>query len=166
VSWVIPDRAHSEHPSARVTDGQSYVTGLINAVMSGPNWNDTVIFLAWDDWGGFYDHVVPPAGRPPGDTPKYRTWGSDPASQDFAFDRLGVRVPAVLVSPFTERGAFDHTPREHSTVVKALHELFGISTLTVRGDHAPSISHLFRRAHPRQDAPTQLPDVFGSEADD
>jgi phospholipase C len=49
VSWVIPDRAHSDHPSAHITVGQSYVTGLINAVMSGPNWNDTVILLAWDD---------------------------------------------------------------------------------------------------------------------
>ncbi len=81
VSWVVPDRAHSEHPSARVTEGQAYVTGLINAVMSGPNWNDTVIFLAWDDWGGFYDHVAPPNVDKNG---------------------YGLRVPALTISPIED----------------------------------------------------------------
>src|SRR5258706_10271022 len=87
VSWVIPDRAHSDHPSARTTEGMSYVTGHINAVMSGPNWNDTVIFLAWDDWGGFYDHVVPPTVDKNG---------------------YGLRVPALTISPYAKKGMIDH----------------------------------------------------------
>ena len=63
VSWVVPSGEVSEHPPAPVSYGQSYVTSLVNAVMRSPDWDSTAIFLAWDDWGGFYDHVVPPVGR-------------------------------------------------------------------------------------------------------
>jgi phospholipase C len=70
VSWVIPNDAVSEHPTARVSVGQAYVTTLINAVMEGPNWNGSAIFLTWDDWGGFYDHVVPPVPLPPRAAPR------------------------------------------------------------------------------------------------
>ena len=60
VSWITPKNAVSEHPPAKISAGQAYVTSLINAAMQGPDWNSTAIFLAWDDWGGFYDHVAPP----------------------------------------------------------------------------------------------------------
>ncbi len=60
VSWIVPNGAVSEHPPSKVSVGQSYVTSLINAVMQGPDWSSSAIFLAWDDWGGFYDHVKPP----------------------------------------------------------------------------------------------------------
>ena len=60
VVWVIPNDRTSEHPPSSVTVGQTYVTGVINAIMQSPDWSSTAIFLAWDDWGGFYDHVVPP----------------------------------------------------------------------------------------------------------
>ncbi len=61
VSWIDPNGDVSEHPRALVSRGQTYVTGLINAIMQSPDWNSTAIFLAWDDWGGFYDNVVPPS---------------------------------------------------------------------------------------------------------
>ena len=60
VSWVVPSGDVSEHPPAPISAGQSYVTSLVNAVMRGPDWSSTAIFLAWDDWGGFYDNVAPP----------------------------------------------------------------------------------------------------------
>ncbi len=60
VSWVTPDWADSNHPGAPIGQGQAWVTKLVNAVMAGPDWKSTAIFLAWDDWGGFYDHVKPP----------------------------------------------------------------------------------------------------------
>jgi phospholipase C len=60
VSWVVPSGAVSEHPPGLVSAGQSYVTSLVNAVMRSRDWSSTAIFLAWDDWGGFYDHVQPP----------------------------------------------------------------------------------------------------------
>ena len=87
VSWVVPSGAVSEHPPARVSYGQSYVTSLINAVMRGPDWDSTAIFLAWDDWGGFYDHIVPPTVDQNG---------------------YGLRVPGLVISPYAKRGYIDH----------------------------------------------------------
>jgi phospholipase C len=87
VSWVVPSGAVSEHPPSPVSYGQSYVTSVINAVMRSPDWDSTAIFLAWDDWGGFYDHVVPPAVDENG---------------------YGLRVPAMVISPYAKRGYIDH----------------------------------------------------------
>jgi phospholipase C/outer membrane protein assembly factor BamB len=87
VSWVVPSDAVSDHPPARIDYGQAYVTGLLNAIMSGPDWNSTAVFLTWDDWGGFYDHVSPPA---------------------VDGDGYGFRVPALVISPYARGGAIDH----------------------------------------------------------
>ncbi len=87
VSWVVPSGEVSEHPPGPVSYGQSYVTSLINAVMRGPDWNSTAIFLAWDDWGGFYDHVPPPT---------------------VDSDGYGLRVPAIVISPYARTGYLDH----------------------------------------------------------
>lgn len=103
ISWVIPDQIHSEHPPARITDGQSYVTHLINAVMSGPNWRDCVIFLAWDDWGGFYDHVAPPKVDGNG---------------------YGLRVPALVISPYARKGYVDHQVLSFDAYLKFIEDVF------------------------------------------
>jgi phospholipase C len=87
VSWVAPDFRDSEHGPALVSTGQSFVTKLINAVMRGPDWKSTAIFLTWDDWGGFYDNVVPP---------KVGTQG------------YGIRVPGLVISPYAKKGFIDH----------------------------------------------------------
>ena len=87
VSWLTPSQALSEHPPGLVTAGQTYVTRLINTIMRGPDWNSTAIFLAWDDWGGFYDHVKPPAVDGEG---------------------YGLRVPALVISPYARTGYIDH----------------------------------------------------------
>jgi phospholipase C len=87
VSWVTPSGEVSEHPPSPVSFGQSYVTSLINAVMKSPDWSSTAIFLAWDDWGGFYDHVRPPRVDQNG---------------------YGLRVPAIVISPYARRGYIDH----------------------------------------------------------
>jgi phospholipase C len=84
---VTPNDKVSEHPPSRVSAGQAYVTGLINAIMRGPDWKSTAIFLAWDDWGGFYDHVVPPVVDGQG---------------------YGLRVPAMVISPYARRSYIDH----------------------------------------------------------
>src|SRR5438105_12535000 len=87
VSWIVPNGKNSEHPPALVSVGQSYVTGLINAIMQGPDWSSTAIFLGWDDWGGFYDHVVPPHVDQNG---------------------YGLRVPGLVISPYAKQGLIDH----------------------------------------------------------
>ncbi len=86
VSWVVPSGEVSEHPPAPVSFGQSYVTSLVNAVMKSPDWDSTAIFLAWDDWGGFYDHVVPPTVDENG---------------------YGLRVPGIVISPYAKKGYVD-----------------------------------------------------------
>ena len=88
VAWVVPDQAHSEHPPATPAAGQAYVTRLVDAVMRGPQWEDTAVVVAWDDWGGFYDHVMPPSVDQNG---------------------YGLRVPGIVISPWARRGTVDHT---------------------------------------------------------
>ena len=88
VSWISPDPKDSEHPPALISTGQAYVTRIINAVMNSSDWNSSAIFLAWDDWGGFYDHVNPLSHQP--DSLGY-----------------GIRVPAMVISPFAKRGYID-----------------------------------------------------------
>jgi phospholipase C len=80
-------RANSDHPPASIATGQAYVTNLINTIMKGPDWDSTAIFLAWDDWGGFYDNVAPPAVDANG---------------------YGLRVPALVISPYARKGYIDH----------------------------------------------------------
>jgi phospholipase C len=87
VSWVVPSGEVSEHPPAPVSYGQTYVTSLINAVMRSPDWDSTAIFLAWDDWGGFYEQVVPPVVDQNG---------------------YGLRVPGLVISPYAKKGYVDH----------------------------------------------------------
>jgi len=87
VSWIAPTQANSDHPPANLATGQAYVTNLINTIMRGPDWNSTAIFLTWDDWGGFYDNVVPPMVDQNG---------------------YGLRVPALLISPYARTGYIDH----------------------------------------------------------
>jgi phospholipase C len=103
VSWVLPKYAESEHPQARISDGQAYVTGLINAVMSGPDWNDTAIFVFYDDPDGFYDHEPPPYVDAQG---------------------IGIRVPAFIVSPYAKAGYIDHQICSSDCYLKFIEDTF------------------------------------------
>ena len=103
VSWVVPSNKVSEHPGHAVSSGQSYVTGLVNAVMSGPDWRSTAIFLTWDDWGGFYDHVKPP-----------KVDGSG----------YGFRVPGIVISPYARSGYVDHQTLSSDAYVKFIEDDF------------------------------------------
>lgn len=103
VSWVVPSNPVSEHPPALVSDGQAYVTGLINALMDGPDWQSTAIFLAWDDWGGFYDHVRPPKVDENG---------------------YGLRVPALVIGPYAKQGYIDHQILSFDAYLKFIEDVF------------------------------------------
>ena len=113
VSWVIPGWDVSEHPRARVSDGQAYVTSLINAVMRGPQWKETAIFLSWDDWGGFYDHLAAATARAPR-APRPRAGlrprrhaapraGGLSADREYPTPRGPVRFRALPARSFTPR---------------------------------------------------------------
>ena len=103
VSWIAPNGHVSEHPPNLVSAGQTYVTGLINAIMRSPDWKSTAIFLAWDDWGGFYDHVVPPHVDENG---------------------YGLRVPAMVISPYARKGYIDHQTLSFDAYVKFIEDDF------------------------------------------
>ncbi len=117
VSWIVPNGATSEHPPALVSAGQAYVTGLINAVMQSPDWNSTAIFLSWDDWGGFYDHIVPPTVDANG---------------------YGLRVPGIVISPFAKQGFIDHQTLSFDAYVKFIEDDFlGSQRLDPKTDGRP-----------------------------
>ena len=103
VSWVIPSGQDSEHPPSRVSAGQSYVTGLVDAVMRSKDWSSTAIFLIWDDWGGFYDHVQPPSVDANG---------------------YGMRVPGIVISPYARRGFIDHQVLSADAEVRFVEDVF------------------------------------------
>jgi phospholipase C len=105
VSWIVPGNQASEHPSTGdpLSDGQAYVTKLVNAVMAGPAWDSTAIFLTWDDWGGFYDHVVPPNVDQNG---------------------YGLRVPGLLISPWAKPGLIDHQTLSFDAYLKLIEDRF------------------------------------------
>jgi phospholipase C len=94
VSWVVPAEDYSEHPAAGVTRGMEYVTSMVNAVMQSRYWKNTAIFIAWDDWGGFYDHVAPP--------------NVDRDSTSGQIQGYGLRVPGIMISAYAKAGTIDH----------------------------------------------------------
>jgi phospholipase C len=122
VSWVIPNNVQSEHPPGSIADGMSYVTGLVNAVMNSPQWNTTAIFIAWDDWGGFYDHVP---------TPSVDQYG------------LGIRVPGLVISPYARQGYVDHRSYSFESWLRIVEERFGVIPMTLRDNTASDMIDAF-----------------------
>ncbi|MDP9332980.1 MAG: phospholipase [Actinomycetota bacterium] len=103
VSWVVPSLPVSEHYPAAISAGVAYVTSLVNAVMKSPDWSSSAIFLAWDDWGGFYDHVVPPVVDENG---------------------YGLRVPGIVISPYAKHGFIDHQTLSFDAYAKFIEDDF------------------------------------------
>ena len=105
VSWIVPASTVSDHPgsSSNTRTAMAYVTTIINAAMQSPEWDSTAIFLAWDDWGGFYDHVAPPKIDQNG---------------------YGIRVPGLLISPYANAGSIDHTTLSFDSYLKLIEDRF------------------------------------------
>jgi phospholipase C len=103
VSWVVPNGRQSDHPPWSIAAGQAWVTRLVDAVMRSPDWNSTAIFLTWDDWGGFYDHVVPPTVDASG---------------------FGLRVPGLVISPYARAGYVDHQVLSFDAYLKFIEDDF------------------------------------------
>jgi len=129
VSWVVPSAPVSEHPPDHVDDGQKYTTYMINQLMQSPEWGSTAIFLAWDDWGGFYDHVPPPRVDANG---------------------YGIRVPLIVISPYAKQGFVDHTTYSFDSMLKFIEDRFvGSQRLDPTTDGRPD-----PRPTVRENAPT------------
>jgi phospholipase C len=146
-SWS--SSGNSQHPNYDVSLGEQFILAVYEALRSSPAWNQTLLVITYDEHGGCYDHVPPPAGATPPD-------GS--AGEGFGFSRFGVRVPAVLVSPWIEAGTVYRAPAEgppldHTSVLKTVEQLFGVAPLTARDAAAPSLGDALAMPSPRTDDP-------------
>ena len=111
VSWLTPPNERTEHPPYSSCYGENWTVDKINSIMQGPDWATTAIFLTWDDFGGFYDHVAP---------------------QQIDKYGLGPRVPLIVISPYARAGAIIHTPYEFSSVLKFIEKNFALPSLGAR----------------------------------
>jgi phospholipase C len=118
VSWVIPNNSWSDHAGSHSTKGPAWVAAVVNAIGESQYWNSSVIFVVWDDWGGWYDHVVPPF---------YNSY------------ELGFRVPLIIISPYARTGYVSKVQHEFGSILAFTEEAFGIpkgalGTTDVRAD--------------------------------
>jgi phospholipase C len=135
ITWIVPSWAHSDHPSSG-NEGPDWVASITNAIGASPFWNSTAIFISWDDWGGWYDHVDPPQIDQMG---------------------LGFRVPVLVVSPYARHGYISHITHESSGFLTYIERNFGLSNLGARDAIANDFSDCFdytQRPQPYAQVPT------------
>jgi phospholipase C len=122
VSWVTPRFQLSDHPPYSTGHAHNWVTDLVNGIMESEMWDSVAIFLTWDEWGGFYDHVVPPK-----------------------LDHLdlGFRVPMLVISPYAKRGFIDHEVGEFVAPLRFVADNWGVPYLTERYRQVHNFEHVF-----------------------
>lgn len=151
---------NSMHPLDDVTRGERLIKKTYEVIRNSPHWEKSVLLIVFDEHGGFYDHEPPGVAVPPGDLVSQGM-----SHNNFAFDRLGVRVPAIVVSPLIKKNVIDHTVYDHASLLATLERLLGIKNLTERDKAANDFLHLFSLATARTDTPARLPDVADSGFD-
>jgi phospholipase C len=119
VTWITPTCANSDHASCDAKSGPHWVASLVNAVGTSAYWNSTAIFVFWDDYGGWYDHVPPPL-------------------EDY--DGLGIRVPLIVISPYAKKGYVSHVQYEHGSMLKFVEDRFGLARLAATDARANSLA--------------------------
>jgi phospholipase C len=144
----------SQHPMDDVRNGERLIKSTYEAIRNSPHWNSSMLIICYDEHGGFYDHVAPPATVAPGDG----TENSKYNKNKFNFKQLGVRVPALVISPYIQKNTIDHRLYHHSSVPKTVESIFSLSHMTDRDAVANDLSKLLTLTEPRTDAPTTLPD--------
>ena len=130
VSWVIPKGQASDHPGSNKGLGPSWVASIVNTIGDSQYWADTVIFVTWDDWGGWYDHVPPPAV-----IKNRQVWGSGYV--------YGFRVPLIVVSPFAKEGYVSHVNHDFGSILKFVEEVFDLPSLGYADAYADDLSDCF-----------------------
>jgi phospholipase C len=121
VTWIVPTFNNSDHPGAPA-QGPDWVASIVNAIGASPMWNSTAIFVSWDDWGGFYDHVPPPQIDQMG---------------------LGFRVPVIVVSPYARNGYVSHVQHESGSMLHYIETVFGLPSLGTRDSVSDDFSDCF-----------------------
>jgi phospholipase C len=137
-----------EHPHGDVRIGQAFMSDVVHAFMEGPQWKRGALFIVYDEWGGFFDHVRPPR------VPDVRS--SANLAEDFG--QMGMRIPAVLVSPYAKRGHVDHNIYGFESILKLIRYRYGLAPLTTRDQYAKNIARSFDfESKPNYEVPS-LPD--------
>ena len=143
---LIPNDMHPPH---NIAYGEQLVARVYNALRSGPKWKQTLLIITYDEHGGCYDHVMPPRAVSPDDL----------KPDGVVFDQFGVRVPAVIVSPYVRRGSIirppGNTPFDHTSIAATLRKLFGIRPLTARDAAAPDVLGALD-TEPANDGPARI----------
>lgn len=168
-SFILPrfnngaQPANDQHAPSDVRYGDHFIADVYEALVQNTDaWKKTVLIVTYDEHGGYYDHVIPPATNIPNPDGINAPLPHDPSFvPHFAFDRLGFRVPAVIASPWVKKGKVDSTRYQHTSVLATLKKLFGLpSFLTKRDASANAFDQLFAElSQPRDDYPTTLPRV-------
>jgi len=115
ISWLIPPELYSDHPPYNVTASQTWVASMLDAIEGSPEWNSTEVFLSWDEYGGYYDHVAPPALDAYGD---------------------GFRVPLLAIGPYVKQGFIDHALLDFGSVLHLMEKRFGLACMGPRDCNA------------------------------
>jgi phospholipase C len=134
VTWIVPDYANSDHTSTQSSTGPQWVTSVVNTIGKSRFWNSTVIFVLWDDWGGWYDHVAPPQ-------PDY--------------DGLGFRVPMLIISPYAKQNYVSHVQYETASVLRFIEQRWNLKAMQAADARAvsPLRDTLNLKAAPRPFSP-------------
>jgi phospholipase C len=122
VTWVIPDWLNSDHSGNDSTTGPDWVAHVVNTIGASPFWRSTAIFIVWDDWGGWYDHVPPP---------QLDLYG------------LGIRVPLIVVSPYAKSGYVSHVQYEFGSILKFAETTFDLAPLAAADARANPLDDCF-----------------------
>ena len=146
---------NDEHPPAMMQVGQKLVADVVTALQKSPNWSSSAFFLTYDEHGGLYDHVVPPAACPPDDIAPELAPGDAPGK----FDRYGVRVPLVVISPFAKKHFVGHHLYDHTSIVRFIEARFNLPAMTNRDANAEAPWEMFDFDHPPHVTPPAVPDV-------
>lgn len=155
VSLVDPNfGTGSEENPQDIRVGEQFASQVINAVMSGPGWAKTALIWTYDEHGGYYDHVPPPAAIPPDDIPPNLGPNDLPVA---GYDRYGFRVPAVIVSPYAKPKHVSTKVRDHTAVLKFIERKWNIGALTYRDANSDDLSDCFNFKKPAFLTPPTLP---------
>jgi phospholipase C len=126
VSWVIPEESNSDHPGDPVDHGPQWVASVVNAIGESTYWNSTAIVIVWDDWGGLYDNLAPHEGK-----------------KKYGYGGLGLRVPAIIVSPYAKAGYISTTDYEFGSVLKYIENNWSLGSLHTSDERAASLIDCF-----------------------
>jgi phospholipase C len=142
------DDGNSQHPNGSVAAGERFIKAVYEAIRSSPLWDSSLLIVTWDEHGGFYDHVPPPAAQPTGGRGR---------EHGFTFGQLGPRVPAVVVSPLVPRNLIEHRIFDHCAIPATVERVFKLDNMGGRDGLGNGLNHLATLSTPRTDAPMTLP---------